>query len=247
MKANKYAKLLSDTIAANSTAKFHETQLIDFSNKTIIYCSDLSGKFDSIHGLIGNYSDNPSLLQREQVDSIHKFIKDLEQYTKSLHKDVEKPILQYQKDLDKINKDLVNRILTTINACPQKCEFDLNLIKTTVQNTQAIISSCNTKIDLCLKEILRCQKQSAKLEQILRNLDLPNEIDQATKQVVKINEDLSRLNQQVLLMPNTKDRFQREFLPLINALENLRVQTKILAPEEAPSSKSAPSAPNLKT
>lgn len=229
MKETKYIQLLSDATAVQTSVSFHHTQLNQFTLRCRSYNKDLTATIEKLHDTIRPLAAMQLSLSKDQLETIHGAQRVLEQHKKTLQKDYYKIALQYQKIIDKNTKEINEKILRQVNAVVTSCGFDLNKIRNIVDEIKPIIDTCQQNLQRCLLEINKMNIQITTLEAEMERLDLPYELQQTTKQIERISQDLARLHLQVQLAPQSVSEYRKDFLPLHSALHNLRMQADNLS------------------
>lgn len=225
MKESKYIKLLADTQGLNTSIKFHEQQLENFSKKCSNIVTEINNSLDNIGVNLQPLSTLMLPLAVTHLEQVHGAQRIVEQLKKRLHKDYEKPGVQYKKSLEKISKELFGKIESEIKSIATPCAFDLNSIQLIINDSKPTFASCEQHLNSAIATINTAQEKISRLEATMQRLDLPHELQQTTKQVEKISQELARLNLHVTVTPNTLSEYKAEFLPLRNALVNLQKQS----------------------
>jgi chromosome segregation ATPase len=229
MKAAKYAQLLSDATAINTTVNFINNQLTIFNFKCNESCESFNQQLDDFELSLQQLDTPP--LTKPQLGTLHTVERDLSKITKSLKQSLEKPYIDFRKSVDKTDKEVHEKMLPSLNNYAEPCEFDLQAVRLLLQEVKPILTSCTQKLDLCIHAILKCQAKIATVDNAIQRLNLPHGLEQTTKEVEKITQDLASINVQLSAQPNGRDQYHKEFLPLRAALRNLKLQAQNLTEE----------------
>lgn len=196
-----------------------------------MFSETLSIKVAEIGKTLEKIATYPLPLSREDVDTLKKLKSQLAKLSRDLEKELEKPTLQYKKDIDKLNQKIMDKILPQIL---RPCKFDLKEVAKYSAKAQDSISQINEQLDICFREISKCQGIVGKVRKVLQSLDLPNEIDSATKQVHKVAKELTSLNDQLLCTPLAAEHYPQEILHLYKALNSLKIQSESIRTSNTP-------------
>jgi hypothetical protein len=248
MKAAKYAQLLSDSTALLTTINFNSSQLNSFANMCSSACAEINSNLTSMNANLLALNANQLAPSKQELEQLNSIIKALEQITKKLKQELEKPALDYRKSIEKTEKEINEKILPILAANAQGCVYDLKFIHKLIEQIKPLIEASKQKLNNCFADIIKAQDKLAAVDILAKSLDLPNEIEQTTSHIEKMTKELANLNLHLATQADSKQRYQREFLPLRAALSSLRLQSLALDQEPPPEVKqeSKDVAPRLK-
>lgn len=225
MNAKQYAQLMGLATKANTNLVILDAQITAFNAKCDAVCFEVKRNFDVMHTSLQAFAAAAAPLAKDQLDTLHGIKKALDKNCKNLHKEAEKPAQKLQQNIASVNKEITTKIIAELDSVHEPCHFDLAAIRTLVANMQVLMANSNKKLDGCFKNINRLQTQGAILKDLLQRLDLPEYIQQTTKQVQQITADLARLDLHLQTTPQQYSQYQSAFLPLRAALLGLGTQS----------------------
>ncbi len=241
MKKAKYLQLLNAASHISNALTLHDQQLTILSGKCKTTCAEISSNLSSMQQTVQEIDPN-GCISSLQFETLHKFKTELEKIAKTLTKDLLKPAMQTDKELAAIKQNIELKISPALS---EPSDFDLEVIKQLLQRSRPLLESCQQRVNACLADINIIQSKLDEVDKSIHRLDLPNDIQQATKDVEKATQDLSSLTVHLAQLPQGKERYRTEFLPLRAALEKLSLQSSALlkeSPAKSPTSSEAPPA-----
>lgn len=231
MKAEKYAQLFGTATAITTNITYHLAQLNAFSVIVVNISGEICKKLEAIQINLRCFDDVTPPLSKTQQDILHTQQRELAQLSKQLKQDIEDPEKKLRKAIDKIAEDHTS-LAETVAKHLGKCEFDLSKITAILDPVKPQLAESKKKFNTCDQELVKCQAKIATIENMVHRLDLPSDIQHATKQVEKITKELASLQLQFTSQPKILFQYQRELTPLQDALNILKQQTNMLTNEE---------------
>lgn len=225
MNQKQFAHLLSTATALCTTLEFQHKQAEEFTSMALAYSAEINNRIATTHINIQAIAANPPPLSKSDAEILSKLKSSLLKITQDLNKSIEKPLMQHQKEADDAQKKINERLLPELL---KPCTFSLDPIRNQIVKAQELITKINRAVDRCLPELNKCQNKVAQARTDLQRINLPNEIEDTTKEVVKVTNELVTINQQLLENPAGRTLYQKNFLPLFAALDGLRIQSEVI-------------------
>lgn len=213
MKTTKYVKLLTDANTTLTTIDVTDQQLKIFADHAKTVCTD-------INKALGNITMSKSIF---------------EQTVNPLEKDVKKQAKQFGKSIETVEKNSA-KIHKAIEN-----EQNMEPIKDILENINRKIAECKIKLNASLSHILKCETNVANMAENISILDLPSDIDHATKQVDKITKELANIQLHITNKPERANQYALVMSPLRNAILSLAKSI-----EDPPAVSKAAPMPSLK-